>query len=581
MSSSDTGRALDEYNSVEPQRTGAWREVYDLASIRRGRKAERARSVDSDDEDEESERVRGRGLKREADSEPVRRGSTAGVKKLRLAYVSSVVLDVVFELVRCGVVLVDVVFEPVRCGVVLVDVVFEPVRCGVVLVDVVFEPVVGRSSSTSSSRTAAVGWSSSTSSSSPSVVVRSSSTSSSSPSAVGWSSSTSSSSPSVVVRSSSTSFSSPPDVGFSTASSSGWSSSRQSPVSVKTEADMPRRKREVDANCRICHEVIQDVLGQEVRSPQLRLAEVVCYCAPFHRKCLVTWWNLCRQKVELPNCPHCRKVPSNSFRTSHFYGHEIVRWKPLSRKAIAQKSSPIDITADESEFSQFQPLPARVKPEPGSESAAPAESSAAVIAHQDGEYEVTGAESSAAVIAHQDGEKGAQGKLPEPVLDEEKQLRWAVEESIRAAQQLVTARSGQKREDVTEVGVSTQAGVQRESREARAAKFAKCYRLLSVRKPGQESQNVASAEAARNVGGQNYVTSVEALPISNGGAENNNVTSVEALPVSNGGAQDSRNVASAEVVGNGGAQVNSNEVSADAGHIIGGQVFSSLGPNPC
>eukprot|EP00808_Paulinella_micropora_P012462 g4408.t1 len=167
----------------------------------------------------------------------------------------------------------------------------------------------------------------------------------------------------------------------------------------------------------------------------------------------------------------------------------------------------------------------------------------------------------------------------EPVLDEEKQLRWAVEGSIRAAQQLVAARSGQKREDVTEVGVSTQAGVQRESREARAAKFAKCYdRLLSVRKPGQESQNVASAEAARSVGGQNYVTSVEALPVSNGGAEdsrnvasaevvangaaqNNNVTSVEALPVSNAGAQDSRNVASAEVVGNGGAQINSNEAS--------------------
>eukprot|EP00808_Paulinella_micropora_P030050 g36384.t1 len=297
MSSSDTGRALDEYNSVEPQRTGAWREVYDLASSRRGRKAERARSIDSEDEDEESEPVRGRGLKREADSELVRRGSTAGVKKLRLAHNPavmatldriSVVLDVVFELVRCGVVLVDVVFEPVRCGevvldvvfepvrcgVVLVDVVFEPVRCGVVLVDVVFEPVgcgevvldvvfepvrcgvvlvdvvfepVGCGEVLVD------------------VVFE--------PSAMGWSSSTLSSSPSVVVRSSSTSSSSPSAVGSSTASSSGWSSSRQSPVSVKTEADMPRRKREVDANCRICHEVIQDVLGQEVRSPQLRLAE--------------------------------------------------------------------------------------------------------------------------------------------------------------------------------------------------------------------------------------------------------------------------------------------------------------------
>eukprot|EP00808_Paulinella_micropora_P007216 g54120.t1 len=96
MSSSDTGRALDEYNPVEPQQAGAWREVYDLAISIPGPRAGRGHSLDSDDE-EESEPVRGRGGKREADSEPVRPRST-GRKKLRIAHNPAVnaTLDRVF-----------------------------------------------------------------------------------------------------------------------------------------------------------------------------------------------------------------------------------------------------------------------------------------------------------------------------------------------------------------------------------------------------------------------------------------------------------------------------------------------------
>ena len=96
------------------------------------------------------------------------------------------------------------------------------------------------------------------------------------------------------------------------------------------------------------------------------------------------------------------------------------------------------MTDDDSEFSQ--PIPARVKPEPGSESAAPAESSAAVIAEQDREYEVAEAADLAAAIGRGEG-----GKQPQSVREQEDEhLRLAIQESLRATQPQVTARNGEK-----------------------------------------------------------------------------------------------------------------------------------------
>eukprot|EP00808_Paulinella_micropora_P007214 g54118.t1 len=117
------------------------------------------------------------------------------------------------------------------------------------------------------------------------------------------------------------------------------------------------------------------------------------------KRCLVGWRKQCRENGESPKCPQCRKSPSRAWRTSHLYEHEIVRWQPVTKRAAAKRSSSlIDMTEDDSEFSQFRPLPARVKPEPGSDSAAPAESSAAVIAHEDREYELAEAKDLAVAI---------------------------------------------------------------------------------------------------------------------------------------------------------------------------------------
>eukprot|EP00808_Paulinella_micropora_P007791 g40071.t1 len=224
------------------------------------------------------------------------------------------------------------------------------------------------------------------------------------------------------------------------------------------------------------------------------------------KRCLAGWWKQCRENGESTKCPQCRKSPSRAWRTSHLYEHEIVRWQPVTKRAAAKSSSSlIDMTEDDSEFSQFQPLPG-----------------AAVIAHQDREYELAEAKDLAVAIR-----KGGLGKRPRSVHEEEQeQLRWAIEESIRAAQP-VPARSGQKQEDVAEVGVITEAGIQSESRAG----------IITEAGIQSESRADRAAKFARR---KENVAS--------------NVTSVEAVPVSNS-AQDSVNVASAEVVSNGGAQV--------------------------
>eukprot|EP00808_Paulinella_micropora_P010960 g80876.t1 len=124
--------------------------------------------------------------------------------------------------------------------------------------------------------------------------------------------------------SSSSSSSSPVSSSSSSLSPVSSSSSSSAPVSVKIEQSIGSRNREVDATCRICKDDIGDVLYKEVRSPQLRLAEVTCCGAPFHRKCIQTWWDACRKQVQISRCPNCRKI-SNSFRTSYLYGNEVVR----------------------------------------------------------------------------------------------------------------------------------------------------------------------------------------------------------------------------------------------------------------
>eukprot|EP00808_Paulinella_micropora_P010959 g80877.t1 len=209
------------------------------------------------------------------------------------------------------------------------------------------------------------------------------------------------------------------------------------------------------------------------------------------------------------------------------------------------------------------------------------------MAKQDAEYEIAQAEDVANAIR-----RGKQGKLPKAENDEEKQLRWALAESIKlkdqAPQQLlrdaeqqeaVPARSGQK---VLEVGTRTGASAQGESRAERAARMSESFARivgkirpkrteslanlpkrteslaylpkrteslanLPKRKSGQGSGGAVSAEAGSNGGVQGSGGAVSAEAGSNGGIQG----SVSAEAASNGGLQGSEGVANAEAASSG------------------------------
>eukprot|EP00808_Paulinella_micropora_P025152 g8669.t1 len=121
-----------------------------------------------------------------------------------------------------------------------------------------------------------------------------------------------------------------------------------------------------------------------------------------------------------------------------------------------------------------------------------------IKAEQDAEYEIAQAEDVANAIR-----RGKQGNLPKEENDEEKQLRWALAESIRQGtaavakndkdkamqqmlrdaeqQEAVPAWSGQK---VVEVGTRTGASAQGESRAERAARMAESFaRIVGKNRP--------------------------------------------------------------------------------------------------
>ena len=118
------------------------------------------------------------------------------------------------------------------------------------------------------------------------------------------------------------------------------------------------------------------------------------------------------------------------------------------------------MTGDDSEW-ESTPRPIRVKSEPGSrrsskserrsskserrssKSERPVPSSRDIIAQQDAEYEISQAEDIANAIR-----RGVQGKLEQAENQEEMELRWALQESLRVqdlAQPEVTACGGQKK----------------------------------------------------------------------------------------------------------------------------------------
>eukprot|EP00808_Paulinella_micropora_P029009 g22096.t1 len=71
-------------------------------------------------------------------------------------------------------------------------------------------------------------------------------------------------------------------------SASDLSSSGSSPVSSASgSSDIE------DVNCRICHDLVGDLLWKEVRDPQDRLAQTKCCGSPYHRRCLEKWWKEC------------------------------------------------------------------------------------------------------------------------------------------------------------------------------------------------------------------------------------------------------------------------------------------------
>eukprot|EP00808_Paulinella_micropora_P006208 g15316.t1 len=164
------------------------------------------------------------------------------------------------------------------------------------------------------------------------------------------------------------------------------------------------------------------------------------------------------------------------------------------------------MTGDDSEW-EPAPLPVLVKPEPGS----------------------NGSEAARVQTERWSSKSERRSFSLNPLEnDEEKQLRWALSESMKLEDQLqvVTARSGQKEEaNVAEVG--TGASAQGESRAERAAKMAQSFAnilpkrtksLANLRpklKSGQGSGNVAT----RNGGVQGSGGAVSAEAGSNGGVQ--------------------------------------------------------------
>eukprot|EP00808_Paulinella_micropora_P012360 g77693.t1 len=131
-------------------------------------------------------------------------------------------------------------------------------------------------------------------------------------------------------------------------SASGSSSSGSSPVSSASgSSDIE------DVNCRICHDLVDDLLWKEVRDPQDRLAQTKCCGSPYHRRCLEKWWKECDKNGKVPDCPWCKKlcIPT-SYWTSFLYKHETLHWESPSEviDMTAQISSDVnDVAGRQSE----------------------------------------------------------------------------------------------------------------------------------------------------------------------------------------------------------------------------------------
>eukprot|EP00808_Paulinella_micropora_P007165 g58459.t1 len=107
-------------------------------------------------------------------------------------------------------------------------------------------------------------------------------------------------------------------------SASGSSSSGSSPVSSASgSSDIE------DVNCRICHDLVDDL------------------------RCLEKWWKECDKNGMVPDCPWCKKLCiQTSYWTSFLYKHETLHWESPSVviDMTAQTSSDVkDVAGRQSE----------------------------------------------------------------------------------------------------------------------------------------------------------------------------------------------------------------------------------------